>query len=59
MIQEHLNASIANTNANKQAVLPVPATYIIDKTGKIVYRQFNPDYQDRASIDAIIANLPK
>lgn len=59
MIQEHLNASIANTNANKQAVLPVPATYIIDKTGKIVYRQFNPDYQERASIDAIIANLPK
>lgn len=59
MIQEHLNASIANTNANKQAVLPVPATYIIDKTGKIVYRQFNPDYQDRASIDDIIANLPK
>jgi len=59
MIQDHLKASIAETNANGQAVLPVPATYIIDKTGKIVYRQFNPDYQERASIDDIIANLPK
>ena len=58
-IQEHLKASIANTNANGQAVLPVPATYIIDSNGKIVYRQFNPDYQERASIDDIIANLPK
>ena len=42
MIQEHLNASIKGTNANGEAVLPVPATYIINTNGKIVYRQFNP-----------------
>ncbi len=59
MIQDRLNASIAKTNANGEAVLPVPATFIIDKTGKIVYRQFNPDYKDRASVADILANLPK
>lgn len=59
MIQDKLKASIAETNANKQAELPVPATFIIDKTGKIVYKQFNPDYKVRASVDDILNNLPK
>jgi len=59
MIQDKLKASIAETNANKQAELPVPATFIIDKSGKIVYKQFNPDYKVRASVEDILNNLPK
>lgn len=59
MIQDKLKASIAETNANKQAELPVPATFIIDKSGKIVYKQFNPDYKTRASVEDILNNLPK
>lgn len=59
MIQDHLNTSIKMTNGATEAILPVPATYIIDTTGKIVYRQFNPNYKDRASVDDILANLPK
>ncbi len=59
MIKDKLKASIAETNANKQADLPVPATFIIDKKGKIVYKQFNPDYKVRASIEDILNNLPK
>lgn len=59
MIQDKLKASIAETNANKQAELPVPATFIIDKNGKIVYKQFNPDYKVRASVEEILNNLPK
>jgi len=58
-IQDHLNASIKTTNGATEAVLPVPATYIIDITGKIVYRQFNPNYKERASVDDILSNLPK
>lgn len=57
MIQEKLNASIANTNANKKADLPVPATFIIDTNGKIIYRQFDPDYKNRASIAEILSHL--
>jgi len=58
MIQDRLNASIAKTNANGEAVLPVPATFIIDKSGNIVYKQFDPDYHNRASIADILAHLP-
>jgi peroxiredoxin len=59
MIADKLNASIAETNATKEAVLPVPATYIIDTKGKIIYKQFNPNYKVRASIEDILNNLPK
>lgn len=59
IIAEKLNASISETNATKEAILPVPATYIIDTNGKIVYKQFNPNYKIRASIEDIINNLPK
>ncbi len=38
--------------------LPIPATYIIDKDGTIVWRQFDPDYKKRSSIREIIDNLP-
>ncbi len=58
MIGDKLNASVAETNATGKAVLPVPATYIIDTDGKIVYRQFNPNYRERASVQEIIDNLP-
>jgi peroxiredoxin len=44
-------------NAENGANLPVPATYIIGKDGKIKYAFFNPDYSNRASVKDIIANL--
>lgn len=59
MILDKLNASIIETNANKKGELPIPATFIIDKTGKIVYRQFDPDYKNRASVEEILKNLPQ
>jgi peroxiredoxin len=59
MIEANLHASIRETNANNQASLPVPATFIIDTNGKLVYTQFNPDYKQRASVDDILKNLPK
>ncbi|WP_417350799.1 peroxiredoxin-like family protein [Flavobacterium alkalisoli] len=58
MIKEKLNASVAETNATGEAVLPVPATFIIDKGGKIVYKHFNPNYKERATVEEIVANLP-
>ena len=58
-VKEMLKVSIAENNASSTAELPVPATYIIDKQGTIVYSHFNPDYKKRASIDDILANLPK
>ena len=58
-IQEKLNTSIKETNNSETAVLPVPATFIINKEGKIVYKHFDPDYHNRASVDDILANIPE
>ncbi len=58
-IESGLHANIAKTNTQEEAVLPVPATYIIDRDGFIVYRQFDLDYGKRASIKDMLANLPE
>lgn len=44
---------------NADYILPVPATYIISKTGTIVYVQFDKDYTHRASVAAILAEVQK
>jgi peroxiredoxin len=46
-----------NANGSNGANLPVPATYIIGKDGKIKYVFFNTDYRKRASVQDILDNL--
>jgi peroxiredoxin len=48
------------TDANGKingANLPVPAVYIINQQGVIIYRHFDPDYKKRASVQEILAHL--
>lgn len=59
MIETNLNASISETNASKKAILPVPATFIINTDGTIVYKHFELDYNNRASVDDILKHLPE
>jgi peroxiredoxin len=44
-------------NGENGANLPVPATYVIGKNGKIKYVFFNPDYRKRASVKEIASYL--
>ena len=44
-------------NGNTNHVLPVPATYVIDRSGKIIYVHFDKDYTRRASVGAILSAL--
>ncbi len=44
-------------NGENGANLPVPATYIVGKDGKIKYAFFNKDYSKRASVKEILENL--
>jgi peroxiredoxin len=44
-------------NGTNGANLPVPATYIIGKEGKIKYVFFNPDYSQRPSVKEILEHL--
>ena len=52
-----LFTSIAKNNNQEEAILPVPATYIIGKDGNIIYRHFDYDYTVRASVSEIIDHL--
>ncbi len=47
----------SSANGNNGANLPVPAVYIIDKSGKISYRYFDADYTKRASVKEIVDHL--
>jgi peroxiredoxin len=44
-------------NGSNGATLPVPAVYVINKEGKIVFRHFDPDYRNRASVQDILTHL--
>jgi peroxiredoxin len=48
---------LEKNNGSKDHVLPVPATYVINRSGKIVFVQFDKDYTKRASINSIAAAL--
>ena len=44
-------------NAIEKPELPISATYVVDKNGKIVFAHIEPDYKKRAEPAAIIAAL--
>jgi len=47
-------------NGNKNGnYLPIPATYIIDKEGNIIYRHFQEDYKKRPSVKELLDQLSK
>jgi peroxiredoxin len=45
------------SNGNTDHVLPVPATYVINQSGKIAFVHFNKDYTRRASVNDIMQVL--
>lgn len=45
------------TKKEASDILPVPAVFIVDKSGKIFFEYINPDYTTRISEDMILANL--
>lgn len=47
------DALLEKNNGNKDHVLPVPATYVINSAGKIIFVQFDKDYTKRASVSSI------
>lgn len=49
--------NLEENNGNTRHTLPVPATYIIDRTGKIKYVHFDPNYQKRASVKLLLSKL--
>ena len=48
---------IAEYNSANNNTLPVPATYLIDQDGKIVYVHYDPDHHERSDFKEIIKLL--
>lgn len=48
---------LEKNNGNTDHTLPVPATYIIGKDGKISYVHFDKDYRKRLPVSAILAKI--
>ena len=46
-----------SANGTNGANLPIPAVYIIDKKGKIIYRYFNADYRKRPTVRELLSHL--
>ncbi|WP_421920032.1 peroxiredoxin-like family protein [Marinifilum sp.] len=44
-------------NGNNDQLLPVPATYIIGKNGKVKYVHYDPDYKNRSNAEDILKHL--
>jgi peroxiredoxin len=51
--------NVAGNNGSNGNHLPVPAIYIIDRKGVIVYRFFEPDFRIRPSVAEMIGHLPE
>jgi peroxiredoxin len=54
-----LSGNLKESHSDDSQRLPIPATYIIDINGVIVWRQFDPDYKKRSTVKEIIDNLPR
>jgi peroxiredoxin len=50
----HVQNKIAQYNDANNDVLPVPATYLVDNNGKIIYVQYNTDHRIRSDIKELI-----
>ncbi len=48
---------LLKTNGQKEAYLPVPAVYIINRDGAITYRYFESDYRKRVSVKELLENI--
>jgi peroxiredoxin len=46
---------IAEFHANDNWILPIPATFVLDRTGRIAGRFVDPDYRRRMDIDEMLA----
>ena len=56
-IANYTKSTIQKYNNSDAALLPVPATYIIDQDGNISWHQYSIDYSDRATVEEIIEKL--
>lgn len=58
MVNTMLGAKLKKANTDDSERLPIPATFIIDQSQRVVWRHFNPNYKKRSKPQDIIDNIP-
>lgn len=56
-VKKYVKKDLTEMSGHASATLPVPATYVIGKDGKVAYTFYDPDYSKRASVKDILAVL--
>ncbi len=54
-LEERMGADVTGSSMRENNALPVPAVYVIDKTGKIVFDYVNPDFKVRLPAGELLA----
>lgn len=57
MYNTMLGANLKEAHSDDSQRLPIPATYVINTDGKIVWRHFDPDYKKRSTVEDIVAEI--
>ncbi len=53
------SADLKKSHSDESERLPIPATYIVDRDGTIIWRQFDPDYKKRSTVKDILDALKR
>ncbi len=56
-IYKGFGVDLEQVNSDPSWTLPMPARFLIDQSGKIIYAEVNPDYTHRPDPDEVIAAL--
>jgi len=59
MYNTFLGANLKEAHSDDSQRLPIPATFVIGKDGKIAWRHFDPDYKKRSTVSEILEALGK
>ena len=52
-----LGMNLADSYGSENDYLPIPSRFLVDASGKILFRSFNPNYRERTGLDEIFALL--
>jgi peroxiredoxin len=54
-----LGANLKDAHSDDSQRLPIPATFIINQDKKVIWRHFDPNYRNRASVNDILMVLSR
>jgi peroxiredoxin len=57
MMRDQLDRDLATFQGNESWMLPIPATFVVGRDGKVKSRFVDPDYRKRMAVDDLLAAL--